>query len=174
MPVTLNIKGDDKKFPTPMKAIATVLNGLNKPDSGVDALALGHATCVATAQAVRTNPPAGLRAMKTLHRMTEAFRDGDIEKGIRLAVVLGIDSLVLNSKAAGVKHPDTSPHFEKAYKAWADVAVAPPSSEPPPGPEAPEQAQAPEVEGDVVTDAELAGLDDMFDDDDNDDDWADD
>jgi hypothetical protein len=179
MPVTLTIKGDKKKFPTPMKAIGAVLGGLKKPDSGVDALALGHAACVASAQAVKTNTPAGRRALKTLHLMTEAFRNGDIEQGIRLAVVVGLDSLVLNSRGAGISHPETCQAFEKAYAAWSGVALAPPvpaeTAAEAPAAAAP-QPQTEAATGEVVSDADLADLDGLFEDDDTDgdNDWADD
>jgi hypothetical protein len=172
MPVTLTIKGDAKKFATPMKAISAVLGGLNAPDSGIDALALGHAACVASAQAVKTNTPAGRRALKTLHLMTEAFRQGDIEQGTRLAVVVGLDSLVVNSRGAGINHPATCQAFEKAYAAWsgAEPPAAPVEAEA--KPKAPDEASA----GEVVDSSETADLDMLFDDDDNDgdDDWADD
>ena len=174
MPVTLVIKGKKKRFPTPMQAIAHVLGGLSGPDSGVDALALSHAVCVASAQAVRTNTRAGRGALKTLHQMTEAFRGGDMEKGIRLAVVLGLDSLLTNSRAAGVRHPDTCVAFEKAYLSWADEdqPVTAAAAEPEPEPEIEEPL--PEVSGEVIDDDALAGLDMLFDDDDdNEDDWAD-
>jgi hypothetical protein len=178
MPVTLNIKGDAKKFPTPMKAIGAVLGGLKKPDSGIDALALGHAACVASAQAIKTNTPAGRRALKTLHLMTEAFRNGDVEQGIRLAVVVGLDSLVLNSRGAGISHPETCQAFEQAYVAWSGVALAPPATTEP-GTEAPAAANpqppAEAATGEVDSDADLGDLDGLFDDDDEegDDDWAD-
>lgn len=177
MSVTLKIKGEDQRYPTPLKAIGAVLQGLSRPDSGVDPLALGHAACVASAQAIRTNPAAGKLALQTLHQMTEAFRAGDVEKGIRLAVVMGLDSLIKNSRGAGIRHPDTCVPFERAYAAWAEegLAAAPeadlePQQEPEPEPEPPAEQ---ELEGEVVDPDELAGLEMLFDDDDNEDDWAD-
>lgn len=136
MPIEVSIKDQRLRFPTPMAAITRMMPALNDPEGGIDPLALAHATCVATAQATASNTGAGRRAMQSLAKMVEAFDSGDINKGIRYAVALGMDSVLLNSRRVGVNHPRTAAAFQAAYDERAGLEPQPqPEQEPEPAPE---------------------------------------
>jgi hypothetical protein len=110
MPVQI----DNEQWATPAEALKALVKRVSRGDDNVDPIALSAAVGAVSAQQPLTK--AGKRAVKTLVKLVDAFQAGDTTSAERSATALGLDAVLIHTKAAGMTNAQNGPVFAQAYE----------------------------------------------------------